>query len=110
MELHEGGDALDVGRCHEVGLVRGGTACSLLKHPSAFIWSSTHPDIAECRTSLPRLHFDLSFHPNTGGGSDSETGLNSSVNVCADEYVGADKEKETKPDVLFLRAPVASGC
>lgn len=37
-------------------------------------------------------------------------GLNSSMNVCAAEYVGADKEKATKPDVVFLRAPVAPGC
>lgn len=37
-------------------------------------------------------------------------GLNSSVNVCAPEYDGADKESETKPDVVFLWALVATGC
>lgn len=44
------------------------------------------------------------------GRSDSEMGLNSSVNVCAAEYDGADKESETKPDVVFLPALVAPGC
>lgn len=37
-------------------------------------------------------------------------GLNSSVKVCAMEYDGADKESETKPDVVFLPALVAAGC
>lgn len=37
-------------------------------------------------------------------------GLNSSVKVCAMEYDGADKESETKPDVVFLPALVAPGC
>lgn len=57
-------------------------------------------------------------HPNmsgeaVGGGWGDQTQrwvLNSSVNVCAVEYDGADKESETKPDVVFLPVLVAPGC
>lgn len=52
----------------------------------------------------PLALFGSMFTPGCGGSSDSESGLNSSVNVCAAEYDGADKGSETKPDVVFLRA------
>lgn len=71
------------------------------------IYSPRHHRVSRFSTPAP---FPSEFPPKHGRGSDSEMGLNGSVDVCAAEYVGADKEKETKPDVVFLRAPVASGC